>query len=296
MDDKEKQAMAIMAEGDKLAKSSRGFFGSLFGSTTKLEEACEKYVRAGNLFKMAKKWSGAGTAFCKSAEIQIQLQNKHEAATNLVDAAGCYKKSDAEEAISCFSRAIDIFTDMGRFTMAAKHHMNIAELYETDAMNIEKAIAHYEKAADYYDGEDSKSSANKCWLKVASYAAQLEQYTKAIDLYERVALTSIESPLLKYAAKEYMFKATLCQFCLGGNGVDARQALEKYEGLMPAFEDSRECKLVKKLVEAHEKNSADAFAEAIADYDKVTRIDEWLTTILLRIKKTISGGDEIELT
>lgn len=60
---------------------------------------------------------------------------------------------------------------------------------------------------------------------------------------------------------------------------------------MPAFEDSRECKLVNKLIEAHDNSSADSFAEAIADYDKITRIDEWLTTILLRIKKTINFQD-----
>lgn len=30
------------------------------------------------------------------------------------------------------------------------------------------------------------SSANKCLLKVAGYAAQLEQYQKAIDIYEQV--------------------------------------------------------------------------------------------------------------
>lgn len=30
------------------------------------------------------------------------------------------------------------------------------------------------------------SSANKCLLKVASYNAQLEQYQKAIEIYEQV--------------------------------------------------------------------------------------------------------------
>lgn len=33
------------------------------------------------------------------------------------------------------------------------------------------------------------SSANKCLLKVAGYAAQLEQYQKAIDIYEQVGFT-----------------------------------------------------------------------------------------------------------
>lgn len=32
----------------------------------------------------------------------------------------------------------------------------------------------------------SHSSANKCLLKVATYAAQLEQYQKAVEIYEQV--------------------------------------------------------------------------------------------------------------
>lgn len=42
--------------------------------------------------------------------------------------------------------------------MAAKHHMSIAELYETEAPDLEKAMANYERAADYYKGEESKRS------------------------------------------------------------------------------------------------------------------------------------------
>lgn len=291
MDAKEKEAHDLMAEGDKNAKSAKGFFSSLFGGESKMEDACSKYVRAGNLFKMSKKWSCAGEAFLKSADINIELRNKHEAASNLVDGANCYKKSDAENAISAFNRAIDIYTDMGRFTTAAKHHINIAELYESETINIEKAIMHYERAAEYYDGEDSRSSANKCYLKVALHSAQLEQYPKAIELFDKVAINSIESPLLKYSAKEHMFKAVLCHFCLGGS-INARQAMEKYEDISPAFEDSREFKLVNKLIEAWDEKSSDEFAEAISDYDRITRIDEWLTSILLRIKKSISSGED----
>lgn len=47
-------------------------------------------------------------------------------------------------------------------------------------------MQHYEQAADYFTGEESKSSANKCMLKVAQYAAHLEDYPKAIQIYEQV--------------------------------------------------------------------------------------------------------------
>lgn len=75
---------------------------------------------------------------------------------------------------------------MGRFTMAAKYHQIIAEIYETDNMDLEKSVQHYEQAADYFRGEESNSSANKCLLKVAQYAAQLENYDKAIQIYQQV--------------------------------------------------------------------------------------------------------------
>ncbi|KAG8143558.1 putative Alpha-soluble NSF attachment protein [Naja naja] len=183
--------------------------------------------------------SAAGNAFCQAAQLHLQLQNKHDAAMSFVDAGNAFKKADPQEAINCLLRAIEIYTDMGRFTIAAKHHITIAEIYETELVDIEKAIAHYEQAADYYKGEESNSSANKCLLKVATYAAQLEQYQKAIEIYEQVGTSAMDSPLLKYSAKEYFFKAALCHFC-----IDMLNA--------------------KKLLDAHEEQNIDSYTESVS--------------------------------
>uniref|UniRef100_A0A8C2CLQ9 Alpha-soluble NSF attachment protein-like n=1 Tax=Cyprinus carpio TaxID=7962 RepID=A0A8C2CLQ9_CYPCA len=250
---KEKEAMALMAEAEKKMKSSQSFFGSLFGGSSKMEDACDLYGRAANMFKMAKNWS---------------------------------------EAINCLNRAIEIYTDMGRFTIAAKHHVTIAEIYETELVDIDKAIAHYEQAADYYKGEESTSSANKCLLKVATYAAQLEQYPKATEIYEQVATHAMDSTLLKYSAKDYFFKAALCHFCV--DMLNAKLAVQKYEEMFPAFSDSRECKFVKKLLDAFEEQNVDAYTDAVKEYDTISRLDQWLTTMLLRIKKSIQE-DESDL-
>uniref|UniRef100_A0AAQ5YSB6 N-ethylmaleimide-sensitive factor attachment protein, beta b n=2 Tax=Amphiprion ocellaris TaxID=80972 RepID=A0AAQ5YSB6_AMPOC len=255
----------------------------------KVEEACEMYCRAANMFKMAKNWSAAGNAFCKAARLHMQLQNKHDCATSFIDAGNAYKKSDPNEAIKCLNASIDIYTDMGRFTIAAKHHISIAEIYESDLVDIEKAIAHYEQAADYYKGEESNSSANKCLLKVGAYCAQLEQYQKAIEIYEQVGANTMDNPLLKYSAKEYFFKAALCHFIV--DELNAKIAVEKYEEMFPAFSDSRECKLLKKLLEAHEEQNSEAFTEAVKEFDSISRLDQWHTTLLLRIKKTIQGDE-----
>ncbi|OXB54160.1 hypothetical protein ASZ78_012606 [Callipepla squamata] len=338
---KEREAVQLMAEAEKRVKGSHSFLRGLFGGNTRVEEACEMYTRAANMFKIAKNWSAAGNAFCQAAKLHMQLQSKHDSATSFVDAGNAYKKADPQEAINCLNAAIDIYTDMGRFTIAAKHHITIAEIYEAELVDIEKAIAHYEQAADYYKGEESNrqvgsgrwslpaaltyfaacssmqqagegmpagdvdvlpptqllgidcSSANKCLLKVAAYAAQLEQYQKAIEIYEQVGTNTMDNPLLKYSAKEYFFKAALCHFIV--DELNAKLALEKYEEMFPAFTDSRECKLLKKLLEAHEEQNSEAYTEAVKEFDSISRLDQWLTTMLLRIKKSIQGEGDGDL-
>ncbi|XP_028839555.1 alpha-soluble NSF attachment protein-like [Denticeps clupeoides] len=84
--------------------------------------------------------------------------------------------------------------------------------------------------------------------------------------------------------------------------------------MFPAFSDCRECKLVKvggasssssssaflqrrrrrnprlspqKLLDAHEEQDVDAFTDAVKDFDSITRLDQWQTSMLLRIKKTV---------
>lgn len=78
---------------------------------------------------------------------------------------------------------------------------------------------------------------------MAQYAAELEDYEKAIQIYEQVAGTCLDSSLLKYSAKEYFFRAALCHLCV--DLLNAQHAMEKYSQQYPAFQDSREYKLVK---------------------------------------------------
>ncbi|KAM7451490.1 hypothetical protein ABFA07_001144 [Porites harrisoni] len=288
----EEKAIGLIAQAEKKVKSSQGFLGGLFGGTSKLEDAAELYISAGNMFKMAQKWSAAGNAFMEAAQLQITLQSKHEAGQRFVDAGNCFKKTDVEEAVRAFEMAINIYTDMGRFTMAAKHHITVAEIHEGNSSDLEKAIFHYEQAAQYYRGEESNSSANKCLLKVAMYSAQMEEYAKALEIYEQVAADAIESSLLKYSAKEYFFKAALCHMCI--DIVEAQRAVDKYCDMYPAFQDTRECKLLRTLLEAKEEENVESFTEAVKEYDSISRLDQWLTTILLRIKKGMN--EEPDLT
>jgi len=132
--------------------------------------------------------------------------------------------------------------NLGRFNIAAKHQKEVAELYENDNQ-IEEAMEAFNTAAELYEGEGSNSSANLCFLKVAYAAAQLEQYSTAIEIYERIANDSIDNHLIKYSVKDYCLRAGLCHLCVG-DIVAAQQALEKYTGKYPSFGSTRECCLL----------------------------------------------------
>jgi len=291
MSDNEAKAAALVAEAKKKMGSSKGFFSSLFGGGGGSDEALELLARAANLYKMAKKWGEAGNTFSSIANHHVKAGSKHDAATNLVDAANCYRKTDPKEATATFQKAIDIYTEMGRFTIAAKHHQTIAEMSETDLADLEKAMQHYELAADYFRGEESNSAANKCMVKVAQFSAQLENYEKAVQIYEQVAASCLESNLLKYSAKDYFFKAALCHLCI--DPLNASHALQRYEDQYPAFTDARECKLIRSLVAALEEQDVDAFTNTVAEYDSISRLDAWHTALLLKVKKGIPVEDDL---
>ena len=61
----------------------------------------------------------------------------------------------------------------------------IAEIYETEK-DHNKAMKHYELAADFFKGELSTSSAKSCMVKVAELSAKFNRYETAIGIYEQV--------------------------------------------------------------------------------------------------------------
>lgn len=286
------KANDLVAQATKKANSGTGFFASLTGSAMQSkEDAVQMFCQAANLYKIDKKYREAGDAYVEAAKVNLnKLQQKHEASTNYVDAASAYKKVSPSSAIECYRAASDIQLQNGRFSMAAKQLMHIGEMYESEVQDTEKACAAYEQAADYYTGEDQTSSANKCLVKVAAYKALESDYTRAIELYEQLGTSSADSNLLKWSAKEYFFKAALCHLCFDPSS--AQRAIERYQTIYPAFTDSRECRLVKDLSSAREAEDIDRFTGVVAEYDALTRLDSWLTTIILRIKKQMTEEDD----
>ncbi|KAJ1516618.1 hypothetical protein HMI54_008776 [Coelomomyces lativittatus] len=280
------EADMLIEKGEK--KLNGGILSSLFGGN-KFEEAEELFSKAAHQYKLAKKWKEAGNAYLRSADMQIRLGERDEAANRFLDASNVFKKISPEEAIQSLKQAIDILTERGRFQMAAKHQKTIAEIYENDLMDLEKSMQAYETAAEWFQGEDAPALANGCLLKIATFAAQLEHYSKAIELFEKVAADSINNTLTKWSVKEYFLKAGLCHLA-SEDAVGARRAIERYSEIDLTFSKQREFSFLNGLLEALESGDVDAFTSHVVEFDNLTKLDNWKTTLLLRVKKSMESA------
>lgn len=90
--------------------SGTNFFKQWF-STDHLGESVEYFKRAGNLFKMAKNWSQAATAFYDAASLSFKRNDTSEAAFDLIEAANCYKNYDTSKAVESYLKAINIYEE-----------------------------------------------------------------------------------------------------------------------------------------------------------------------------------------
>lgn len=284
--------MDFVAKGDDLvAKANKRLTSfSLFGSGSKYEEAAEMYEKAANQFKLGKAWDKAGDAYIRLSEMHMKLESKHDSASAWVEAAKAYLKSDQRRAVACLQHAVSLYTDMGRLGMAARQLREIAEVLEKEG-NKEECILFYEQAADLFATENSTSEANKCNLKIAQFAAELERYPQAIKIYEEVARACVDNNLLKYSAKGHLLNAGICQLC-SADVATIRAAVDRYRDIDLNFDNSRECNFLSTLADALDEGDVDAFTNAVAEFDFLTRLDAWKTTLLVRVKRKITSRQE----
>lgn len=275
-------------------------FGSMFGSTEKYENAVETYERAGAQFKIAQDWDAAGDAYYQAAANAEKAGETHTATSKYVDAAKAYKQGNKAEAIKMYDIAVQMHMDNNKFNQAAKLYKEMGILHE-QTMDNQKAIKAYKSAADCWKGEDSMAHCNQMLLKVAEISASEMDYKQAISLWEQVAKSSVESALMRHSVKEYLFNAGLCHMALGAKKEDmsvALDKLERYKDLHPAFDNSRECKLLATCCECFEENNVDAFTDAVFKYDQIYKLSNMTADLLLIVKQALKSegatcGDDV---
>ncbi|KAK4761989.1 hypothetical protein SAY87_029873 [Trapa incisa] len=278
-----------LARGEEFVKKAEKKLNSWSFLGSKYEDAADLFDKAANCFKLAKAWDRAGLTYIRLSDCHLKCESKHEAASSYVDAANCYKKTSSKEAIACLERAVNLFMEIGRLNMSARYYKEIAELYESE-QNMQGAIDNFERAAELFESEEVTTSANQCKQKVAQFAAQLEQYQRAIEIYEAIARHSLNNNLLKYGVKGHLLNAGICQLCKG-DVIAISNALDRYEELDPTFSGTRECRLLKDIAAAIDEEDIVKFTDVVKEFDSMTPLDSWKTSLLLRVKEKLKAKE-----
>nr|OQO28879.1 hypothetical protein B0A51_03206 [Rachicladosporium sp. CCFEE 5018] len=283
---------ALFQKADKAAASAGSGFSFFGGRSEKLENAADLYTQAANAFRMQKSGKEAGQAFEKAASIQSsKLNEPDDAANSLTEAFKAYKKDEPEDAARVLEQAISHYTSKGNFRRAAGHKQNLAELYETELGDNKRAADAYETAAGWYETDNAEALANKLYLKLADLSALAGDYQKATSNYERISKSAINNNLMKWSVKEYLLKAGICHLA-SGDTIATNRALESYRDLDPSFAGTREHQLLVDLSEAVEAGDQEVFADKLFQYDQMSKLDKWKTTLLLKVKEGIEEKGE----
>lgn len=283
---------ALLQKADKQLSSAGGGFSFFGGREEKYQDAADLYIQAANAFRMQQQHAEAGAAFEKAASIQTtNLKEPDDAANTLVDAFKAYRQVDPKAAVRCLEIAIQQYCAKGNFRRAAGHKEALGEVYEQDLGDAKAALQAYETAAQWYEGDNSTALANKLWLKLADAAALDADYYKAIEAYERVAAASVNNNLMRYSVKDYFLKAGICHLATA-DAVGSRRAIDKYVEMDPSFQGQRECALLNDLLETMEKNDQEEFTDKLFQYDQVSKLDRWKTTMLVRVKNAIEPPED----
>jgi alpha-soluble NSF attachment protein len=289
------EANDFVQKGDK-ALQGWGIFGN------KWEKALEWYTKAINAYKINKNWKEAGDTLKKTIQCHLKLDSRFDAANAHLDAATMYQKVSKKDAITSLNEAISAFLDLGNMSKVGKIEQQLGELFEElgENENLKEAVTHYQRAADYYETDNQRTSANSCTLKAAHLKAIVGEYEEALLDFEKAARNAIDDKLLKYGAKDYFFKAALMALCKMKDPNEEmnefKERLESYKEDDVNFADTYESKLLDKIVAAIEAKNIKQFQAAVREYDSIKKLDQWKTNILLRVKAVAEQGSIEDLT
>lgn len=145
---------------------------------------------------------------------------------------------------------------------------------------------------------------HKMRLEAAALHVELKQHMEACKLYEAAANEYVNNNLLKYSAKDLYMNALLC-ILAEGDTTTAMAKREEYRASDVMFEGSRQEKLVSECLNAMLGSSQEEFANAVAEWETMTKLEALRVKLLLAAKGTIAvgggpdlldDGDDLDLT
>lgn len=112
------------------------------------------------------------------------------------------------------------------------------------------------------------------------------KYDIAMENFEKVAKFYANNQMTKFSARGYLLNAGICKLALG-DIVASKRALDDYGLWSHEFNQSREKDFLISLTEAADECDIEKFTHAVQDYDSMSRLQPWQTTVLLKVKENI---------
>ncbi len=289
-----------MIKGDDLynqalsaTKKSSSLLSKMFGqSEAGLEAASELFKRAATAFKLEKNYSKAAESYLKAVEVLIaQNAVSYDVNNSYIEAARCHIKAGSIiEGIDIMEyKAMPSIIDEGSLIKAAKLYTEMANICLD---NKEKAIKYFEEAAKYYQMENATTTYIASLAQVAILSCQLDNpnYTRSIEIFASIGKEAADNQNLKYQATEYFFNCIIV--CIAKDDIVlATNYLDEFANICYPFTNSREYKLLQDIICAYPDNNVTAFTDAVFNYDQISRLNPWRTSILLTIKNNMNASD-----
>lgn len=317
------EAQELFRRAEKAGRGYTGFFSSLFSGGPDYDGAIQLYAEAGNKFKILKAWTESCECFSRAAELSQKQSDSVTASSHFTECGNIMKRSDMQKAIPYFLKAIDLYNKNGRFSQSGKLYKGIAESFESD-FQYSECCDYYKKAADMFDMDEySKTAYSSCILKYAdnsslccseslsrpapgsdkgAAAQETSGLQEAVEIYEKEAKKALGNSLIKYNAKEYLFKAFLIMLSME-DVVDAQIKWEKYSSIDQSFCTSPQGKLCRSILDIMEsrQNSVgeedeclnksrfvEEFTGLIEEYNNIYPVDDWKVHFLSVIKRNLA--------
>ncbi|KAL7944388.1 vesicle fusion protein [Trichoderma barbatum] len=285
---------ALIQQAEKLvSKGSSGW--SLFGgSDEKFWDAARLFKEAAQAYERQNQNIQAGKTHERAAEVREKnLKELTDAADSYVEASDAYRRDDPEAAIRCRERAFALIqqsTSESKQTKMSRVKEILGQIYEHDLKDLKRAREAYKEAAERLP-KARELNANKLWTQYADLAALDGDYYVAIETYDRIINSMLGNGTMKWSLSTYCFKAGICNLATG-DMVGTRRALESYRQKDGEFSSQYKYKLIDDLCNAIEAHSQDEFSELLFQFDRTSRLEPWMTAILIKVKDSIEAPDD----
>ncbi|GFP54125.1 probable vesicular-fusion protein sec17 homolog [Trichoderma asperellum] len=285
---------ALIQQAEKLVSKGSGGWSFLGGSDDKFWDAARLFKEAAQAYERQGQNIEAGKTYERAATVREKnLKELGDAADSYVEASDAYRRDDPEAAIRCRERAFALIqqsTSESKQTRLSRVKEILGQIYEHDLKDLKRAREAYKEAAERLP-KARELNANKLFTQYADLAALDEDYYVAIETYDRIINSMIGNQTMKWSLSTYCFKAGVCHLATG-DLVGTRRAIEGYRQKDVEFSSQYKYKLIEDLCGAIEAHDQDQFGEILFQFDRTSRLEPWMTAILVKVKNAIEAPDD----